>query len=97
MNSDKFNGANEKSRAIDIARENVELRGGVSMKGSETRRGVDGSAANIKQTALLTLWIRLFAFAAYAAVLSRCHLGIADRCMGKDREGKKGKEGRGFA
>lgn len=45
MNSDKSNGANEKSRAIDIARENDKLRGGESMKGSETRvtRGaVDG-------------------------------------------------------
>lgn len=37
MNSDKSNGANEKSRAIDIARENDELSGGASMKDLETR------------------------------------------------------------
>lgn len=47
-------------------------------------------------TALLTLWIRLFALAACAAVLSRCRLGIVDRCTERDKDGKE-RKGRGFA
>lgn len=107
MNSDKSNGANEKSRAIDIALVHVcndhgwateERRVRRAVQGSDSGRrgrGIDGSTVNIKQTTLLTLWIRLFALAACAAVLSLFlsfpRPSTADRCtMRRRRKGGAG-------
>lgn len=104
MNSDKSNGANEKSRAIDIALVHVcndhgwateERRVRRAVQGSDSGRrgrGIDGSTVNIKQTTLLTLWIRLFALAACAAVLSLFlsfpRPSTADRCTMRRRRRK---------
>jgi len=90
MNSDKSDGANEKSRAIDIARDGGGRGRCVSKRVDEglgdAGNEMDGSMANIKQTTLLTLWIRLIALAACAAVLSRPD--ILPRCAKRRRDGK---------
>lgn len=62
---------------------------------------MDGSTANIKQTALLTLWIRLFALAACAAVLSTRHrrslheVGLGGRAATRESEREDERNGDG--